>query len=90
LDYSAYTAGGIQVSLGTTGGTGTASALGGLFANISVLLGSSGNDTLKGSDIGSVFTLTGAESGNVDGILSLRSIKFYPAERLRYLILQDG
>jgi Ca2+-binding RTX toxin-like protein len=91
LDYSAYTAGGIQVSLGTTGGTGTASALGGLFANISVLLGSSGNDALKSSDIGSVFTLTGAETGNVDGILSFRSIEILTGGSASdTFILQDG
>ncbi len=63
LDDSAL-AGPITVNLQTD----TAPGIGGTFSNISNLVGSQGSDTLVGADTPSVWTISGANSGSVNGV----------------------
>ena len=64
LDYSALV-GPITVNLAT----GTAPGVGGIFSNVTSLVGSKSNaDVLIGPDADSVWTLTGPNAGNVAGV----------------------
>jgi Ca2+-binding RTX toxin-like protein len=67
LDYSAYTAGGIQVILGSPVNSGTATALGGVFANITQLVGTYFDDTLTGPDTDTRLEINGQNSGAISG-----------------------
>ena len=71
LDYSTYTLSGITTNLGSMTTTG----IGGTFAGIASLVGSSQVDTLIGANTVNTFNLTGVNTGNVNGTFTYSGIE---------------
>ncbi len=71
LDYSAYTAGGITVSLQAM----TATGVGGTFSNIGALTGSGATDTILVPNAVNTITITAANAGTANGTFSFSAVE---------------